>query len=122
MGGGISLPGVLGIGEEAWVGMDCVVALVSEQLADGVNVPRMVDCIQGVVQGWRTRGREGVVAASREGRVGSEGGASQRWFPGGGDPGQDSEGGCGCPTFKSVDQSKFGDGQVAKGAGGGAKR
>jgi len=99
-----------------------MVASVWEQLADGVDVLRTVDHVQGVVQGWRMRGREGVVVASREGRVGSGGGASQRWFPGGGDPGQDSEGGCGCPTFKSVDQSKFGDGQVAKGAGGGAKR
>jgi len=122
MGGGVGLPGVLSVGEEAQGGGDREAALVVEQLSGGVDRLRMVERGWGMTQGWRMRGREGVVAISGGGRVGSEGGASWRRFPGGVDPGGDGEGGCGHPTVESIDRGKFRVGRVMKRAGGGARR
>jgi len=67
------------------------------------------------------RGKGGAMVASGEGRVGSKVGASQRQFPGGGDPGPDVDGGFGHLTCETVDWTKFGDGWVTKRTGGGAK-
>jgi len=78
MGGGISLPGVLGKGEEAWAGGDHMVASELEQQANVVDMPRMVECIQGWSKGGGQGGRGGS-GSQGEGRVGSEG----RWAGGG---------------------------------------
>jgi len=55
-GGGVGLPGVLSVGGEAKGGRDHGVVSVSKQLADGVDVPRVIRHGLGTVQGWRTRG------------------------------------------------------------------
>jgi len=56
MGGGIGLPGVLSVGGEAKGGRDRGVASVAKQLADGVDMPRVIKRGLGMVQGWRMRG------------------------------------------------------------------
>jgi len=110
------------VGEEAQRGGDWEAALVAKQLPNGDDMLRMVECSQGLTQGWRMRGREGAMATSGGGRVGGEGGASQRRFPGGVDPREDSDGRCGCLALKSVNRDEFKVGWVAKRAGGGARR